>query len=520
MPTPLELYFPPSFIEETIKAIEKEKRLDPRYSQDPVHRLAAYTRGYRKNIKYGFLEYLAADIYAPTREERIKHNIMMFNCTLVIQPLSQLFEAHGIEHEIVQFLGFRTIQGRKDREDPLGNEHFAIVCKIEKEGVIKEYLADPYQQVFGEITEKKEKYWKIRRYQDFKKARREFQAVLYYTREEYAQLLYDLRDDAKSLDMLVAGQKIRESLPVAKINCQLMLYYADEPPALTTRLYIPQIGITDKAIHCTHYFNPQGKRERHELTLSLARTSTWHSLVEEQRVAVTDFPTLHKIKRLLGKKTNFSKQPRISELLLDEEIAKNRDQLLSIAGALYEGLSPEQQDALKPLVFMRTLYEAEAAGQEYVYNEERRDQRIKDMLREDIAYRDKLRTLDDLTWNNYWNFARTPKNELRASRRKKKALEKEREERKFGELNRFRKYNTAAYHRTMDKILFAQEHAATLSEDFDRLVDERMDWRIGYLAMVTDFIPYALEAKKELMLDLFMGSLERRVRARLSEDTL
>ena len=58
----------------------------------------------------------------------------------------------------------------------------------------------------------------------------------------------------------------------------------------------------------------------------------------------------------------------------------------------------------------------------------------------------------------------------------------------------------------------------TSPDDLARIVEEHgLDWRIGYLATVTDFIPYALEARKDLTLDLFIESLQRRVKARLAK---
>ena len=55
----------------------------------------------------------------------------------------------------------------------------------------------------------------------------------------------------------------------------------------------------------------------------------------------------------------------------------------------------------------------------------------------------------------------------------------------------------------------------TAEEELAWLVEERdLDCRVGYLAMVTDFFPYALEAKKDLELELFIPSLHRRVKAR------
>lgn len=68
----------------------------------------------------------------------------------------------------------------------------------------------------------------------------------------------------------------------------------------------------------------------------------------------------------------------------------------------------------------------------------------------------------------------------------------------------------------MDKVLFAQQYEHTSPEYLDQIVEEQeLDWRVGYLAIVTEFIPYALEARKDLTLDLFMESLQKRVRMRV-----
>ena len=513
----MELYFPASMIEEARKEKEKYEKKYPNSSKNLVQITYQYTRWHNENVKYGFFDHLTQDNYAPTREERIKLQIDMFNCTTVIQPLYQRLEVYGMEPEIVQFLGFRNIQNKKDKEDPPEREHFALVVKIEKNGVIKEYLADPFHKICGEIVEKRQDYWKIKGCGTYKAVKRTFQSVLYYTKEEYAQMLYDMRYDGKSLDMLVAGQQVRKKHTVARINCSQMLYYADTPATLTTQLYIPQIGITDKAIHCAHLFDNDGNPQKRELTFSLTEDSTWHHLIGERRVAVTDYKTLQHVKRLFGKRTRFEKQPRVGQVLDAENMAAKKKTLLEIADTLYNQLSPEQQAALKPLVFARTLYEAEAQGQEYVFDEEKRDEKIKNLLQEDLGYRDKIRALDEITWHAYWNFSNTPKNEMRKAERMKKIVKEKRVTLKFGDLNTIRKHNKPMYHRNMDKVLFAQQYEHTSSEELARLVEERgLDWRVGYLAMVTDFFPYAFGAKKDLELDIFMDSLQRRVKARLA----
>ncbi len=520
MPTPMELYFPASMIEEVKRAKEQYEKKYPNQTKNLLRVVYTYAKAYKDSGSYGFFDHLLKDNYTPTAEERIKLSMGSFNCTTIIEPFCQILQAYGIDMEIVQFRGFRDIHQKKDAEKPRESEHFSVVAKIATKGVVKEYLLDPYLRVCGEIIEKEEKSWKVKGYQDYKQVKREFQTVLYYTQEEYAQLLYDMRDDGKSLDMLVAGQKIRESHVVARIKCTQMLYYHDDPARLTTRLYIPQVGITDKAIHYAHHFNGDGSPQRRELTFSLAKDNTWHYLVGEQRVAVTDYKTLQQIKRLFGKKTRFEKQPRVGQLLEAPAIESHKKTLLDIAETLYAQLSAEQQTALKPLVLLRTLYESEAKGQEYVYDEEKRDERIKNMLREHLGYRDKIRTLDDLTWHADWNFSSTPQNELRKAEREKKRLKEKQDELKLSDLNKIRKHNKPMYHRNMDKVLFAQQYQHTAPEELARIVEERhLDWRIGYLAMVTDFFPYAFGARKDLELGIFMESLQRRVKARLTSVT-
>lgn len=514
MASPVEMYFPQKeldYFREMFRTISKEQ---PHSKRDLLDYLRAYTTVHSE-ASYGFLDSLTRDIYTPTKEERDAHYITMTNCTTIIPQFYQLLETKGMEPEIVQFLGFRDTKPKKKSTETPENEHFAIVVKINRKGQVKEYLTDPFYNVCGEIVEKADGYWRIKGSTDFPSVRREFQAALYYTKEEFAQMLYDLRDDGKSLDMLIAGQKIRKEFAVNKANCDLMLYYSDETNAVTTRLYIPQVGITDKAIHCAHYMNEGGNVQRQELTFSIANDQVWHYLIGERRIAVTDYKTLQHIKQLFGKKTRFEKQPRIGALLDTDEMITKKKTLLAIADTLYSQLTKEQQTALKPFIFVRTLYEAEAKDQEYVYDEEKREERIRTMLQENMTYRDQIQPLDDIILIASWNLSNTTKNDVRKAKRRKKILEDKRDASRFGALNTLRKDNNLVYHRTMDKVLFAQQYKQTAPDDLERLVEEQgLDWRLGYLALVTDFIPYAFAARKDLGLHLFMESLQRRVKAR------
>ncbi len=519
MSSPMELYFSPSGIEQARKKAEEYRKDYPDHSHDLVRITYACAKYYSTNVAYGFLDHLLRDKYSPTRKERKDLQIKMFNCTTVIEPLYQIIKAYGLQLEIVQFLGFRDIRRKTDKERPPEREHFALVVKIEKDGAVKEYLTDPFSQVYGEIVEKKERSWKIKGYGKYNPVKREFQTVLYYTQEEYAQLLYDLRDDGKSLDMLVAGQQVTKELVLTDLKCTQMLYYDDTAAALTTLVYIPQIGITDKAIQCAHYFDADGTPQKEELTFSLAENRTWHHLIGERRIAVLNYGILQEIAHLFEDGFEegicFEKQPRIGELLNTERMSTKKKTLLEIAERLYAQLLCEQQTALKPLICARTLYEAQAKGQEYVYDEEKRDQRIKDILQEYISYRDQIRTLNDIIWNADWNFSNTSKKDLRKAKRMKQIVKEKRDNLNFLDLNLIRKQNKPMYHRNMDKVLFAQLYEQTTPEELTHLVEEQgLDWRVGYLAMITDFIPYAFGAKKDLELDLFMPSLQRRVKAR------
>jgi len=75
----------------------------------------------------------------------------------------------------------------------------------------------------------------------------------------------------------------------------------------------------------------------------------------------------------------------------------------------------------------------------------------------------------------------------------------------------------------MDKVLFAQRYEGASVADLDGAVEgQDLDWRVGYLAMVADFIPYAfagvdgskVKVRDELELKLFMEGIQKRVRAR------
>lgn len=515
MVTPVEMYFPSERLAELVAIRENFQRTTPNHSKDPLSIIASYTKLYGKDEHYGFLDHLAYDSYSPTWDERVKLNMATFNCTQVIQPVYHIMQSYDFEPEIVQFLGFRNVREKKSETEPLEDEHFALIVKAKRKGAVREFLVDPTQHVCGEIVEKTDTYWKIKHNTNYKAVRREFQAVLYYTQEEYAQLLYDMRDDAKSLDMLVAGQKIRRDMEVRKANSSLMVYYDGEENVLTTRLYIPQVGITDKAIDCVQFLNDNGEVQQETLTLSLAKSHTWKRLTGERRVAVTDYSTLQRVRALIGRRVLLHTQPRIGPILVEEARSNDRSALSTLAEELYGSLNADQQSVLRSLVLLRTLYEAEAPAQEYVFDETKRNERINKLMEEDTQYRDKIDEVNDTLWEHSWGFAKIPRSQAQWLARKKQALERKRNDLKFGDLNSLRRYNKHAYHRTMDKVLFAQQYEGASVTDLESVVETQgLDWRMGYIAMVADFIPYAFQARKELELQLFMEGIQRRVRAR------
>lgn len=109
-----------------------------------------------------------------------------------------------------------------------------------------------------------------------------------------------------------------------------------------------------------------------------------------------------------------------------------------------------------------------------------------------------------------WKFKKLDKNQIIRLRRayERHDLSTDKRAKKISSLNHLRHGNEKLYRRQMDMALFSQK----LREDIIGLCEN--DPVIGHIAMIADFIPYALEARDDLELKLFIDDIKQKVAAR------
>lgn len=465
---------------------------------------------------YGFASSLSSGYYAPYFHERQELNLPTFNCTTIIPDIYLYSVNFGLKAEIVQFYDFKDIYKPEDKKDPRSPQHFSVILDVGRE---HKYLLDPFYQIYGPILKRGDDYLLLGKGKS-KRTRRVFSKMIPYSPEEFVALMEHIRTPTGSLDMLIAGQKVFEHRKIAKCSTTLMVYYDDRTNTLFTRLYIPQVAITDKAIYCRMPLDDDGKAATPILELLLAKKASWTDLVEKKKIATIRFNDLYKIKKTLadvpvsfdGKKRRLQPYDRLGATLLQSE--EKRQTLLEVADKLLAGLATWEKRKLEPLVLMRTLYEFTAPEKEYLYSTTEQDAKRLDFVERDFVMVKEKELLEETLFFHNWKLRCLSRNDAEKVKRQKKRLVREKIKlvKDIDDFNFFRIGHKKMYSRTMDKVLFAQEVGnADLKE---KIAEQGLDPRFGYLAMVWDFIPFALEGKKDLTLALFRDSIAEKVKAR------
>ncbi|MDP3733957.1 MAG: hypothetical protein Q8R37_01895 [Nanoarchaeota archaeon] len=470
---------------------------------------------------YGFASNLKTGNYAPHLQERDKENIHTFNCTTIIPDLYLYGEELGLNPEIVQFYDFKDIITPEDKKDPRSPQHFSLIIDV---GQKHKYLLDPFYSIFGPIMKYGDQHLKLGENKS-KKTRREFSRMVHYSPEEFVAMLEHVRTPAGSLDMLVAGQKVFDGRKIAKRLTTMMVYYDDNSNILSTRLYIPQVAITDKAIYCRMPLTDDGDVTQTSLELFLAKKASWIDLVDKKRIATVSFNDVYTIQRTLksaavsftekgkeGKKRRLQRYDRIGAAVLQSDDRKHS--LLELADTLYTGLATWEKRKLEPLILMRTLYECTSPGEEYLYSHQEHDQKLLDLVNRDFELVREKEPLEEILYLHGWKLPRLERNWAQRLQRQKKRILKEKIKvvKDIDELNFFRRDDKKMYYRTMDKVLFATAMSDTNLEE--KIAEQGLDSRLGYVAMVWDFIPFAVEGKKDITLELFRDSIAAKVKAR------
>lgn len=514
--------FPQETVELIYGLINSDRKSYPREFRT-LYRCAQWVRRFFFDSYYSFEDSLRTGNYAPYWHEARSQLIAGNNCTTIIPTLYLHCEAVGLKPQIVQFLNFRDLQTPEDKKDPVSPSHFALILDV---GRKHHYLIDPFWKTFGPILANNEHSMKIGKCGDRAARRREYEQKIEYSPEQFAAMMDRLKDPAESLDMLVAGQKVYPNRPVPPFNCQVMAYYTDETNTVSTRLWIPHVAVTSKAVYCHTTFNNAGRAKTTYLDLFLAKDHAWIDLTEGKKVATADWSIIYQLRNIIQsipleniengkKKRRFRMYDRLGPVLHRNKTEQRR--LLGIVEQLHERLTVQEQAAIKPLVLARTLYEATSPEQEYLSTLAEHDYQLLSLIEQEEELGDKVDQLHRVTYRQNWKLIPFDNNEHLRLRRKEKRLNTQKSKivREIDDLNHFRRHHRKFYDRTMDKVLFAKTLGGLSVEGMNTMMTEKgFDWRWGYLGIVVDFIPFIVRAKKDLTLRLFMDPIREKIRAR------
>lgn len=502
--------FPPEAVEHIGRYMIPWIREQPRAS---VMLARSITKSFSERL-YGFKDSMRTGMYAPYVHERDREGVLGYNCTTVIPDFFIYAQLCGLHPQIVQFLDFRDVQTAEDKKNPTHESHFAVTSTMHG----RKYVLDPFWNVCGPVLEEQEHAWRIGKNGRFKRTSREFGKVLHYSESDFVQLMDHLRTPAGSLDMLVAGQKIFEDEEILKAPSELMVYY-DGDQTITTRLSIPQYPISEKVISCDQKMNGNGEVTKRELELFLAKKTSWNGLVEGKRIARTTFSDMYALRRIMSDSGQWNRHSRVGPALADKQ---RRREVFDITDRLYVDLTDEERMALQKRIAARTFYEGTHPEKEYLFSSDEHDQQLIQWKEEEITLRTTEQPVLDDMWLVGWKLKKVERSEYERLLRLRRRIVREHEKlsEKINYLNYFRQRDPKVYHRTMDKLLFAKPLESQDDEEVSALVAEQhLDPRLGYAAMVADFLPYVIAGKKHLELRNFWGPLQEKLKARFQQSS-
>ncbi len=467
-----------------------------------------------KKQTYYFRHNLHTGIYTHYPHEMMDARIGGFNCTNIIPYAYLFFEGFfNVKPQIVQFKGFRDINKRKDKgkdlsENPFEDSHFSLIVTLPKEN--KKYLVDPFWEITGQIREEGTNYLKLR------SLKREFSEILYYSEQEFADMMTRLKDPAESLDMLIAGQKVGYA-NFHTLSCSIMIYYKEETNTLTTRLLIPQPGLQKKVVYYNMHLNKSGEVEKKTLDFYVCKDAKWTKLIKGKKIATLNHSEFAFLRRNLRKIGKIDIHERIGQKIVKLEDESLLEKILETAKKAHDGLTTEEVTTINKTIQARSLYEYSRGTENYLFDAKKHDEKIHDFNYRCNELSEERENIRDVLFRVFWKLEKLPQNEVRTLRRRSKALEKERKKiaEDLDELNSLRFNRKKLYSRLRDLRVFADYVEKMKSEEVDSsFAVYQCNPLIGYLATLADFIPYVAKTEKELTLSFFMSSIKEKVKAR------
>jgi hypothetical protein len=464
------------------------------------------------SMTYGFRDNLLLDQYSPFPHEAKEGQVAMVNCTTVIPYLYIPAELGGLNPQIVEF--FDTSDEEKNRVSdypPMDSKgHYGIIIDV---GRKHKYLLDTTMARFGPILEETSTRMRIGKNGGYLPVIRTFSRAERRTPEEFAAMMRAAQEPGKSLDMLIAGQRMWFGKKTAQADCTFMVYYEDSENRLFTRMYIPQPGISDKVIFCNMYMDDEGTIKRKTLSLYTARAPNWDTLLRPRQIGEATFRELLALRRA-AKTLGKNKKLRLGPLFLDASFSE-RSRLLEIIERIDARL-PNQEHIRRQLV-MRTLYEGTNPDQEFVYTQEDHDRRVIELMKEEERVR--LERIPIITKTDMHKFKVRRLERRQAARLKRESDKLDRRKRRLdlevSKLLAQKEREKEIYRRTQDMIIFAQNRTKISTAELEEEAKKQyLEPVIGRIAMIEDFARYAQAGRKDLEFRTFMDPIPSKIRAR------
>ncbi len=501
--------FPEKTIDHIFHEVARLKKEYPNYSEKRF--LDLYWDVVKKQPYY-FRHNLYTGLYVHYLHEMMEKRIGGFNCTNIIPHAYLWFEGlFGTKPQIVQFKEFRDITKKKKKdldENPFEDSHFGLIATLPEEN--KRYLIDPFYDVCGKIRDQGSNYLKLRT------LKREFSEILYYSEQEFADMMTRLADSGESLDMLIPGQRVGVT-EFHKVSCAVMVYYKDLENILTTRLSIPQPSLQKKIVYFHMQMDDEGEIQKKTLDLYLCKDTKWIQLIRPKKIASITYEELSFFRKKLGKILKLDSHPRIGTSLLKSENETVKLELLEITKAVYDRLTIQEKELIEKTIRARSMYEYARGTENYLFDAKKHDEKINEIIKECNESGQEKENIRQTLFAVGWKLEKIPINELCRLRRRNQVLKKREEQmiEEMNELNHLRFDRKKLYSRLRDLRVFADTIERMNAEEGNTFFEKySCNSMVGYLATIADFIPYIISTENEISLSLFQSSLKEKICAR------
>jgi hypothetical protein len=471
---------------------------------------------------YGFLDNLTTGHFVPWEHERFKYGINYINCTNSIPTIFLYAEAFGLNPEICVFRQYTDfVKGvAEDKAEVPDLDHTAVIVTLPNKG---RYLLDPLTRSFGPIIDESGGILKIGGDQNRREFVRNCERLLYYTASEYAEIIEELHEDGKSLDLMLGGEEVtRWGFGQKNNNVDIKIFYEDPNPEslhkFRTHLSYKRHNISDAFLTHTKLVDNRGKVRGTSFSFHLAEKIGWHNMVggrtlanfrgkefREFRGTYNRIAKVGSFDRLGGVYTSGNKEAIIlAELMSNQSIIENPESFLPIAVNLS----------------IRTMYEFENSSEDFLFSEEERTFKLREAFSEYQELCDRFDIVYNKWWLHDWGVTILNPKEKAKVIMEKKALAKKKAK-KWNNLaplavTHNEKNFQRQFHRESDLQLFAKsKEQLSDAELIDSLTNyDPLQIGIGHAAIIADFLPVIKSRWSYFTMQPFMPILKRKVIAR------